>query len=524
MAFPDTNFIPRVTVITDEWLQAVNDRLQPVTDIGDVALKPELSASSGASLVGYLPAGTGGIATTVQTKLRESVSIIDKGASSSGAVDILSALNSLATDFSTGGYARMPKGTYLLSSGFTFAGQRIHLEGDGQNVTSISYSPASPGTALTLNNVSAGGLYQGSIKNIGFFSSNSIAKTAISLVNTADCELSGIGIPSGSWLGDSIGIRTYGRQTLRVSNCQIACARPVVFSQNATYTSLNTDHYLVEHCELSSTDATRAAIEFESGVMHTNTTLRNLALTGGKYGILWNDTTSVGASYALSIENIRIEQAADATGWSIDLESASQNLQSVSIKNVITDASRNGIKLRNANRVILENVQFQQTAATGLDITMVAGSSLLLINCWFQTGAAKTITNGRCIKRSGTSNSGHTVEEWVYNSAAHSGSEVSETFHHGTPLSMASDATAIISANTATGILFISSSEDVSAVFSLMGPTNQTRELLDPDGFFSVTKNTASSYNIYYETGNYYIQNKRGLTTTVSIYRILTLA
>lgn len=44
---------------------------------------PELAASSGASLVGYIPAGTGAVATDVQSKLREFVSIVDFGANPS---------------------------------------------------------------------------------------------------------------------------------------------------------------------------------------------------------------------------------------------------------------------------------------------------------------------------------------------------------------------------------------------------------------------------------------------------------
>jgi hypothetical protein len=47
----------------------------------DPSLRSDLAASSGASLVGYLPAGTGAVATDVQSKMRESVSITDKGAS-----------------------------------------------------------------------------------------------------------------------------------------------------------------------------------------------------------------------------------------------------------------------------------------------------------------------------------------------------------------------------------------------------------------------------------------------------------
>jgi hypothetical protein len=53
-----------------------------VDNIGGFATLAQLAASGGSSLVGYLPAGTGAVATTVQTKLRESVSILDFGAHS----------------------------------------------------------------------------------------------------------------------------------------------------------------------------------------------------------------------------------------------------------------------------------------------------------------------------------------------------------------------------------------------------------------------------------------------------------
>jgi len=43
----------------------------------DQSTLAQLAASGGSSLVGYLPAGTGAVATTVQTKLRESVSVFD---------------------------------------------------------------------------------------------------------------------------------------------------------------------------------------------------------------------------------------------------------------------------------------------------------------------------------------------------------------------------------------------------------------------------------------------------------------
>lgn len=63
----------------------------------DTTLRTDLAASSGSSLVGYLPAGAGAVVTTVQGKLRESVSVLDFGAVGNGIADDTVAIQAAMT-------------------------------------------------------------------------------------------------------------------------------------------------------------------------------------------------------------------------------------------------------------------------------------------------------------------------------------------------------------------------------------------------------------------------------------------
>jgi len=70
-----TNFIDGQTPILASWLNDVDAVVYANDDLAG-----NLAASSGSSLVGFIQAGTGAVATTVQSKLRESVSVKDFGA------------------------------------------------------------------------------------------------------------------------------------------------------------------------------------------------------------------------------------------------------------------------------------------------------------------------------------------------------------------------------------------------------------------------------------------------------------
>jgi len=88
------------------------------------------SASSGSSLIGYTQGGTGAVATTVQAKLRQTVSVKDFGAVGNGTTDDTAAIQ-LALNNS--GSIYFPAGTYKISSALTITISDTSIRGEGLN-------------------------------------------------------------------------------------------------------------------------------------------------------------------------------------------------------------------------------------------------------------------------------------------------------------------------------------------------------------------------------------------------------
>jgi hypothetical protein len=87
-----------------------------VDNIGGFATLAQLAASGGSNLVGFLQAGTGAVATTVQAKLRESVSVKDFGAVGDDSNDDTAEIQAAITSLSAGGVLYFPPGTYKVSA------------------------------------------------------------------------------------------------------------------------------------------------------------------------------------------------------------------------------------------------------------------------------------------------------------------------------------------------------------------------------------------------------------------------
>lgn len=87
-----------------------------------------LDDSDGSSLVGFLQSGTGAVATTVQAKLRETVSVLDFGADPTGVTDAGPVINAaiLAVNTAGGGILRFPEGSYNIDTAIVLR-SNVHL-------------------------------------------------------------------------------------------------------------------------------------------------------------------------------------------------------------------------------------------------------------------------------------------------------------------------------------------------------------------------------------------------------------
>ncbi|OYY06645.1 MAG: hypothetical protein B7Y67_18785, partial [Polynucleobacter sp. 35-46-11] len=110
-----------------------------------VQLANNTDPAKGSALVGYLPSGTGAAGRTVQSKLRESVSVKDFGAVGDGVTDdtpsIQAAIN--AVKAAGKGAIYIPPGTYLISSALILTGvSNMLIYGAGNDSTIIQTNSA----------------------------------------------------------------------------------------------------------------------------------------------------------------------------------------------------------------------------------------------------------------------------------------------------------------------------------------------------------------------------------------------
>lgn len=128
-------------IVTTNYIETDSNTVTFLTglNVGDLVqfstATPVAPNATTAANVSYTPAGTGAVTTTVQAKLRESVSVKDFGAKGDGTTDDTTAItNALAASSAV----YFPAGTYLTTGNINIANKNISGAGIGISIVKLS--------------------------------------------------------------------------------------------------------------------------------------------------------------------------------------------------------------------------------------------------------------------------------------------------------------------------------------------------------------------------------------------------
>ena len=437
------------------------------------------------------------------------------GAKGDGTSDDTSAITSAISAAGPDSVIYLPSGTYKTTDTLIISNHRVHLVGAGMHATRIKFMPTAAGAAIRVRG-GATELFQGSIRNIAFTSDDlTYEKTAIELVDTSGWLVEDIA--SYPWAGgNSIGIRSRGREFGMFRNLYISADRPIVISDNPNH-SIDIDHHHFQ--DLYLTASGNPVVEIDSGVNLTHVTFDGAqAWVKGTAGLKWVDTATKRVGIALSLNNVRWEQPESSSGYAVRIEH-NTNLYQFSMGNSYLGPDANGMKLRRVRSAHLDTVAYVSIRGEALNVDGTV-YPLHLTNCLWQTGSTASVSGLRTLWAAPrTPVAGPLPGTAMYDASTNGDLTVqSQAAHMGVSITIANGQTAVIGPNTLQGFLHVIDDGGGGAIYYLKGTHNITRKIADPEGMYSPAQGSASSINIYASGGHYVIENKRGVTKKVRWY------
>jgi hypothetical protein len=501
-----------------------------------------LAASSGSSLVGYTQGGTGAVAATVQSKLREVVSVFDFMTATqiasvrarNGVEDVTSAIQNAVNYYSTGnGTVFFPGGLYKVTSTITVAQSRVHLVGQGIFATQINFAPTANGSCFSFT-AGAASLYQCSLKGMNFYSSdNTYVKTAISLNDIrefalVDVEIGGgvIAVP-GSYFwsnatGASRGLYTTGREALSVQRFKAYADKPIVMGVNPNFATIHTDLFHFQDCFLAA--ANNPCVTVLDGVNMTNLTFDGYQTWNlGTHGFYWNDVTSSTVSYNVTLRGVRTEQGLDTTAYSVYL--SGYGTQNFTLAESRLDLYRNGIYLRKAISPKITSITYTGGAGTTcLDVDATV-DGLTLQNClWVINSTANLVGQYLVWSDKPEASASPLPYNAVYTSDANLRRMQSDSAWFGTKIVVNNGATADIGTTTTYGIMNIVTTAKGSAIAEFQGGGAIIPVALvhNSGGDYTTTAGNAGTINIYWDAGTAAFKLQNNTATPLTFVYSLT--
>lgn len=494
-----------------------------------------------ADAAAFIAAGTGAVTRTVQSKLRDYVSVKDFGATGDGTTDDTAAIQAAIDSFSGGlGTVYLPKGVYLVTSTLSIILDRMNIVGDGQWVTQIKFAPTATDICMFFGKggegaTDAGIISRCTLRGLSFTSANTTnKKTAIELKDVSFFQCDDVAIGSTTqWIGGgSIGVRVRGREGSSFSNMIVQTNRPFVFAVNTSYPTICLDHFNFHNI------FTACRGHFETVPVYTEShfffepgaNFSNLSFSGfqswvrGQYGLYYDNsvTPASAASYALNVENVRWEGAFgdNDTGYCFYLvHGAVSALQTVMLRNVYAGEIGQGYYFRDCQAITLANCVWSGASRKALDITGSSGDEFLqIINCFWQTGCTASI-GSEFVAISGlfADNTAPIYKSVIYAAAQGSGRRdlvVGVPITQGLIAVAAADPTVVTLPLDATATV-IGMVTDSRGKFAIVGfnVVGKTATLIYNDGTFSVAQGTAAKLNVYWDgVSAWKLENKTGVS------------
>jgi hypothetical protein len=354
----------RLTTATDVDIWTVDD----IYSEGALSMQ-ELLSSAGSSLVGFIQSGTGASYRTVQSKLRDTVSVKDFGAVGDGVADDTAAIQA-AIDYALSGQSAgnnfpvphpvkvvIPAGDYKITSGLTI-NRRIWLTGEGMWATRlICTTSGSTFYGITLRPNAGGGvpIWGAIIENLQIVGNGGATRcSGISTGSTAPYTISQsvyqnlvmYDVATGLSVGDGVDNSYYNNRFFNIKVTGTGATGVTAYGLKINAAVYNT----FEGIEVTGTGSAAYSFYLEGGW----NTFTQLACDGVSYMDIPHSSLR-----DFTIEGIIASTVVSSTALNINRAALLQNITLIDCPNAKTEYGLTTI----ANNIVIESLAVNSTGA-----------------------------------------------------------------------------------------------------------------------------------------------------------------